>query len=167
MKKKILLILFASLFLLTGCGNESSKFKKEYENYNSSYEKLNIAEKNPIKYVSDTDIIDILLNKKSEVVYIGSPDNNDSRIVVSELLKASDNTALEKILYFNTKDISKSTELYNHLVSDIDNVEIPLVLFIVDGKITKTNKNIKQDEMVAYFTEGIHDVLKDVCDEKC
>ena len=166
MKKLVLLLVFASL-LLTGCGSDSIKFKKEYEKYNSNYEKVNIDDANPIQYATDMEIIDVLLNKRSEVVYIGSPDNNDSRIVITELLNASDNTSLEKILYFNTKDISKSAELYNHLISDVENPEIPLVLFIVDGKIVRTNKNIKQEEMFNYFTEGIHEVLKDVCDEKC
>ena len=166
--KKILLILL--LFLCVGCekNKDVNQFKKEYESYNSSYLKLNISDKNVFQYRSVSDV-NQLISEGTCVIYIGSPQDNLSRKVVEILLDASSNTDLKTIYYLDTFE-----GVHLDMVSDKN---IPIVLFVVAGKVEKYmvgtidgKVDLSDDEVITLYNqylEGIHLVLQDSCNEEC
>ena len=166
--KKILLLIIIAL--LIGCTNSKSdaiKFKKEYESYNKSNIKLKISENNIIKYKT-TEEINKIIKEKTGVIFIGSPKDNLSRTSIKILLDASESTDLKNIYYI---DSLKNIKL------DIDNLKMPIVLNILEGKITSYHigtindkyKLSESEELELYniYTDGIHEVLQDTCDEEC
>ena len=162
--KKIFLII--TIIVLTSCSKnitDAFKFKKEYEKYNNTNIKLNISEKNIIQYKTKEEINKII-EKETGVIFIGSPQENKSRIALKLLLEAAENTDLQEIYYINTtKEIKKIKE-----------TNTPLTLFVLDGKILEEINNTKnkltEDEEIELYNkylENIHKVLQDTCSEEC
>ena len=91
MKKKLIIIIAITLILSIGTyiflskETEAKIFKEEYEAYNEKYIKLNIDKKNPIKYLNDETIIKNFQGK-DKVIYIASPQDNNSRKATKILL---------------------------------------------------------------------------------
>ncbi len=147
----------------------TNKFKEEYEKYNDEYIKLELEDAKLIQYSTTSEINNIIKNKTG-VIYIGSPKDNLSRKVIDILLEVADNTGLEKIYYVDSLDGIEG-------IDDIENKKIPLVLFILEGKIvnyhigTIDDKiDLTDDEIIELYnsySEGIHQVLQDACDESC
>ena len=111
---------------LTGCENDSNKFKEEYESLNGKtfyqnykYKDVTIPEDNPIKYSDYKEIIDIVKNG-SGVIYLGYPECPWCRSMVSVLMEAASNTNISTIYYLNMHDVRDEYELS-------DNNEVKLV----------------------------------------
>jgi len=111
---------------LTGCENDSNKFKEEYESLNGKtfyqnykYKDVTIPEDNPIKYSDYKEIIDIVKNG-SGVIYLGYPECPWCRSMVSVLMEAANNTNISTIYYLNMHDVRDEYELS-------DNNEVKLV----------------------------------------
>ena len=169
MKKKILLILIIFV-LLIGCTKKEQtdalKFKEEYEKYNDSKIKLEISEENIIKYATNEEINNIIKNK-SGVIFICNPKDNLSRVAIKYLLEASESTDLKNIYYIN--NISE--------IEGIENKQIPIVIYVLDGKVVSTHNGtieekttLTEDEEIELYNiymDGIHEVLQDACDEEC
>ena len=111
------------------------------------------------------------MNKeKTGVIFIGSPKNNQSRKAIEVLLQAAENTGLDKIFYLDSTKELKGLD-------EIENKEIPLILFVLDGKIVKNHQGtinnkeeLSEDETIELYntyTDGIHKVLQDACDDEC
>ena len=112
MKKIIYIIfVFALVFIVSGCGKtDSVKFKKEYENLNgkiassdNKYQDISIPKKNPIKYATAEEIIDLIKNG-SGVIYFGFPECPWCRMAVPALLESAEKIGIEEILYMNMTD---------------------------------------------------------------
>ena len=167
MKKKLYIILLC--LLCCACTNSKTTIKEEYEKYNKEYVKVDLTNANIVKY-SNTKEINKIIKNKSGVIYIGSPKNNQSRVSLEILLQAAENTGLDKIYYItSTKEIEG--------LEEIENKNIPLVLFVLEGKIEsyyqgtiEGKTKLSEDETLEIYntyTEGIHKVLQDTCDEEC
>ena len=169
MYKKLLIVFLC--FLCIGCGKKESvnQFKKEYEKYNDEYFKLNLSEDDEVVY-STTSEVNKIIKSGTGVIFFGSPKDNLSRVVVDILLDVVNNTDLDHIYYLDNLDG----------ITGIDNIEgkkIPLVLFVLDGKIvsyhvgTVNDKvELSDDEIVELYnlySDGVHQVLQDACDENC
>lgn len=168
--KKLILIALCSLCL--ACNKEETdaqKFKQEYEQENEILIQLELSENNLIQYKTAKEINNII-NSKTGVIYIGSPKDNLSRKVVDILFDVANNTDLEKIYYTNNLEG----------ITGIDTIElkkIPMVLFVREGQIIKYHVGTIQDktdltedeviELYNIYSEGIHEVLQDTCDERC
>lgn len=172
MKYRKLLILIFICFVLVGCSSESgdgAKFKEEYEGYNKEYIALDIMEENPMKYATLTEV-NQLVESGSGVIYFGNPDDNVSRKVVDILLGVVHNTDVEEVYYYD--DLTDVSGL-----DEIENKELPMVLFVVDGSIVKyrvgtidSKYELTEDEVITIYndySEGIHKVLGDNCSEEC
>ena len=167
-KRIVLLIL---IFLLFGCTtnkeNDAIKFKKEYENYNKSKIKLEISKNNIIEYKTTEEINNILKNKTG-VIFIGNPKDNLSRASIKILLDASESTDLQTIYYIDSME---------NINLDLNDTKIPLVLNVLDvkilsyhiGTINDKEKLSEEEELELYniYTNGIHEVLQDTCNEEC
>lgn len=156
------------LLLLVACSNnikDAMKFKQEYEKYNKEKIELNISDKNIIEYKT-TEEINKIIKEGTGIIFIGNPKDNASRESIKLLLDASESTDLDKIYYI---DSLKGIKL-----NEINNPKIPIVLFVLDGKIIDININEKEEltedesiDLYNEYLEKIHNVLQDTCDEEC
>ena len=164
MKRRNLIIVIICI-ICCACTNKN-KFKEEYEKYNNEYTKIELEDTSIIKY-SNKEEINKIIKEKTGVIYFGNPKDNLSRKAIETLLSAAINTGLDKIYYLETKKEIK----------EVENKQIPLVVFVLEGKIvsehqgTIDNKsNLTEDETIKLYniyTEGIHQVLQDTCEEEC
>ncbi len=168
--KKFFLILVLS-FICVGCSDKRSvsRFQEEYEKYNDEYLELHLENADYMKYSSISSIND-MINSGTGVIFIGSPLDNYSRVAIDILLKVASNTDLEEIYYIDSLDGVRGLD-------DIKDIHIPVVLFVLDGDIvhyhvgTINNKeSLTEDEEIELYnlySEGVHQVLQDACDESC
>ena len=116
MKKNILLIimLFVSLFIVSGCDKETDakRFKEEYESLNGvvndsgkTIRTITIDEDNPFIYKTEDDIVNMMNENKSFLVYFGFPKCPWCRSMLELLVKAAKENDLDTIYYVNVYDI--------------------------------------------------------------
>lgn len=170
-KKIYYLFLIFLIFLCCGCDKEggNNQFVKEYEKYNNDYYKLDLGDTSIFRY-SEVDEINKIIKEGTGVIFIGSPKDNLSRRVVDVLFSVADNTDLSDIYYIDSLDEIDG-------IDNIDGKGIPLVLFVLDGEIvsyrvgTVDNKvDLSEDEEIElynFYSDGVHKVLQDACDESC
>ena len=164
MNRRFVLIVFIC-FVCFGCSSkkisDSVKFKNEYEKYNDKYMELEIDYDNIVKYANKNKINNII-SEGTGVILIGSPRDNVCRKAVSLLLKVSDSTDLDTIYYNSNLDGISGLD-------DIGELNVPVVLFVLDGKIVKYKIGANEEDMDLYniYLDGIHEVLQDTCDERC
>ena len=120
--KKVLIItiLFITIFLTTGCTktSDSLKFKKEYENLNGekshsgkTIRTIKIKRNNPIIYKKDEDIVNMINNKESFVVYFGFPSSSWCRSILPTLLEVCEDLSIDKLYYVNIENIRDEMKL--------------------------------------------------------
>ena len=115
MKRVLLtvLVLFIGLFIITGCkNNDAMKFKKEYESLNGTknkngkeYRSVSIDSNNPFVYKNENDIVDMINNKETFLVYFGFPNCPWCRSILDNLIKSAKDNDIETIYYVNILDI--------------------------------------------------------------
>ena len=115
--KKLLMIILIGV-LLVGCSNkekevsDSLKFKEEYESINgevsygeNTYRELSIDKDNPIIYKSAKDIVEMIDNKETFVVYFGFGTCPWCRSVISNLINVAKDLEIDTIYYVEVKEI--------------------------------------------------------------
>jgi len=119
--KKLLFVL--GCLLLVGCASQkvevskdnidAYKFKYSYEALNETIDSsgnqrrsVDIAADNPIKYVSEKEVIDMIDNGDSFLVYFGFPMCPYCRTVIEMMLKTAQEYEIETIYYVPTRDES-------------------------------------------------------------
>lgn len=117
--KKILIII--SFLIITSLlvyyiirnNTDAKKFKREYESYNEVYDKIldveyrniKIPSNNLIKYSKASDIISLINNNKTFLVYFGDGSSHYCRLVIEELLKTLDQEGIDILYYVNINNI--------------------------------------------------------------
>lgn len=149
MKNKVLLILVAiiSIFIITGCTeSDAVKFKKEYESLNGTtindkkVRSINIDKNNPIIYKEAKDIIEMMDNKESFVVYFGFAKCPWCRSVIPTLLEVSKDEELDKIYYVDVLNIRDALEIDD------------------EGNLTTTKQGTKDYyKLLEYFSDVLDD----------
>ena len=186
--KKVLLLSLLILFF-TGCSrSDASRFKKEYESLNGTLNSNNqairevfIPKNNPFIYKSASDIVEMIENKESFIVYFGFAKCPWCRSVLKNLIKAAEDSNLKKIYYVDVLEIrdtlklengeivkvSDGEESYHKLVSLISNVLSDYTLKEKD-KVKVAGKRIYAPNVVAIkngkaisMTEGISESQND------
>lgn len=96
---------------------DEKKFKNEYESLNGKknasgkeYSNVEIVEDNGIVYASYSEIKKVI-TEGTGVIYFGYPECPWCRNAVPMLLQAASNTGLDKIYYFNAKEMRDTKEL--------------------------------------------------------
>ena len=121
----IILILFISVFTITGCNKkeqvkeltDAEKFKQEYESingeelYGKKARKLTIPEDNPFVYSNAKEIVEKINNKETFMVYFGFKTCPWCRSVIEELINVAQENNINKIYYVDVKDIRDVKEL--------------------------------------------------------
>lgn len=174
MYKKILLtiIMCITLITITGCNTveknnkkesrvtDSIKFKEEYESLNNKdlgygeLRKLNIDEDNPFVYKSPNDIVKLMDNKETFIVYFGFNSCPWCRSIIETLIEVSKDNNIDTIYYVDVKEIrdvmvleddkaiteTKGTDGYYKLLEYFDEVLDDYTLNNDDGDIIKTGE---------------------------
>ena len=166
MKSKILVVLIfiVSIFVLTSCINKNTdayKFKREYESLNGTkvFDKkvrnIVISKDNPFVYKSAKDIIKMMDNKQSFVVYFGFAKCPWCRSVLPTLDKVSKKEGLDTIYYVDIFEIrdtlkvdengeliteKKGSKDYYKLLEYLDNVLDEYNLNDINGNKVETNE---------------------------
>jgi thiol-disulfide isomerase/thioredoxin len=197
MKKKILMLILLGgmLFSLTACGKEETdalKFKEEYESLNGTTREkdgktirtIEIREDNPFVYKEASDIVEMIQNKETFVVYFGFPDCPWCRSAIPTLDSVAADLELDTIYYVNVKEIrdtlvldddgkvtveSSGTDGYYDLLEVLDNVLADYTLTDSDGNQVETGEkriyapNIISvvDGVAMELTDGISDSQTD------
>lgn len=148
---------------------DAIKFKQEYEALNgqkksdgvSEHMSIDIESDNPIKYIDEDEVINIL-NNGTGVIYFGMPDCPWCRNAIPVLIDAAKERGLNDIYYFNPKQIRQdNTEKYQQIVEKLKDylqidtttqdeenpdfnvnkkrVYVPDVFFVKDGKVIGHN----------------------------
>lgn len=115
----ILIIGSITAYILIQNNKDSYKFKKEYESYNNKswqheeqkgkYLNIEINKDNPIIYLNDEEIVKEL-KTGNKIIYFGFPDCNWCRSAVPVLLKTAEENGIEKIYYYNFKEVREAFE---------------------------------------------------------
>ena len=124
--KKILNLVFVLLILigLTACDykkeqeTDAVKFKKEYESLNNkkaeddkSYREITLREDNPFIYADASEIVQMIEDKKTFIVYFGFAKCPWCRSVLETLDKVAQDSGLDTIYYVDVYDIRDTLEL--------------------------------------------------------
>ena len=144
--KKFWIIVFSLVLILplSGCGkSDAKKFKKEYESLNGQVmngkevRTLNISKKNPFVYKEAKDIVSMIKNGETFVVYFGFASCPWCRSVLPNLIKVADELNIDKIYYVDVLNIRDAVDIddvgnpykkkdadlsYYELLSLLDNV---------------------------------------------
>lgn len=127
MNKKIYIGALLIVIVVLIISNQKS-FKKEYEKLNNkNYIKVTIPKDNPVVYINNKKLRKIV--KTSSVIFIGSYKNQASRDSIKPLLKAADDTGIDKIYYIDINQIKNKKILKRKIT------KIPALIIIKKGKI--------------------------------
>ena len=109
MRKILLVVLLAFLvFPLAGCGKKDAlRFKSEYESLNGdeSARSISIDKKNPFIYKDASEIVSMIKNKETFIVYFGFAKCPWCRSVLPNLIKAAKDNNIKKIYYVDILSI--------------------------------------------------------------
>lgn len=200
MKKRMIMftVLLVSLFMVTACNHQeenkvgqsdAEKFKEEYETLNGTTREkdgktiraIEIPTDNPMVYADENEIIEMLEDKKSFVVYFGFSDCPWCRSAIPILIEVAKDLGLDKIYYVDVKEIrdmmaideegnviteTKGTDGYYELLKKFDNVLDDYTLKDEDNNEVETEeKRIYAPNIVA-VVEGNPVELTDGISEK-
>lgn len=197
MKNKFLIItmLFLTLFTLTACksykpeNTDAKKFKDEYESLNGTKRQkdskiirsINISENNPMIYKEAKDIVKMINNKETFVVYFGFADCPWCRSVIPTLIDVANDLELDTIYYVDVKQIrdtitidennelitsEKGTDDYYELIKLLDNVLSDYTIKDNDGNsVSAQEKRIYAPNIVS-VVDGEAKVLESGISDK-
>lgn len=141
----IIIIIIGASSLYLKKENDSTRFKKEYENVNNisennkKYINLKIEKKNQIIYAKNDNIIS-LLTTKDRIIFLGSPKSNETRQVIPTLLKVAKESSIDKIYYYNTENLTENlTEKIKEILKS-DEIVVPTVVLIKSGQVEQKHE---------------------------
>lgn len=181
MNRKGIVILISTLLVLLVClfnfgntsklNNDSYKFKKEYESLNGkkrekdskTIRKIHVDIDNPIKYSTAKDIVDMMNDKKTFIVYFGFNDCPWCRSIIENLISAAKEKDIDTIYYVDIKDIrdekgltdgkivtkKEGSKSYMKLIKKLDNVLEDYVIIDGDKDFQTGEKRIYAPNIVA------------------
>ena len=160
MKKILVFVLFiVMLFSISGCksnketiNTDALKFKEAYESYNGKvnesnnkeYRKVNIPSDNPFAYKTMEEVVGMIKNKETFVVYFGFNTCPWCRSVIEQMIEAASNLKIDKIYYV---DIRPNGEDIRDVITVKD-----------DGTYSKTKEGEKgYDELLVLLDNVLAD----------
>ena len=165
MKKYLIVIL--CLFLLCGCKKEEevkTVIKNEYEKYNSEYYKVEIDDDSIVNKV-DADKINSILKSGSGVIFIGNVRDNVTRYALSIFLQVASGTSLDNLYYIDSIDGIDREVKYGEVLFVHDGNVVSSHVGTIDDKLDLSDEELM--ELYNIYSDGIHEVLGDTCDERC
>ncbi len=149
MKKWVILVvsMVLGLSIITGCKVKKVEEVTDAEKVALEY---TISKENPFRYVTIDETLTLL--QQDGILYIGYPESDTSRKVVSILTDVCKNQEIT-ISYYNPKTtISKEQQTMLLQLLDQDEIIVPAIYVIKDGAIVAKDTSLAK-EKVDYFTE--------------
>lgn len=172
MKRSIVIFVMGLvlLFGFTGCDNKDNseisdalKFKEEYESLNGEsnegngkkYRDIEIDDDNPFVYKSEEEIIEMIDNEETFVVYFGFASCPWCRSIINPLMEVVDDLEIYPIYYVDVKEIrdvmvidengevvtkKEGTDAYYELLEKLDTVLDDYILIDEDGNEVVTGE---------------------------
>lgn len=150
-------------FKVVNTSKDALKFKNEYEKLNDKYYKVTISNNNKIKYSSYSEITK-LLKSDNAIIYLGYPEDNNSRYAINTLLKVIEDNSIDTNIYYldihndrdsfvvedgkvvYEKDLNgneiKGTKDYLKLVDELDQYLYEYTLYFDDTEYDTGKKRI-------------------------
>lgn len=175
-KLKIITLMLFTIIFITGCFNKSNdalKFKEEYETLNGKaientdkiIRTISVDKDNSFIYKEAKDIVDLMKNEETFLVYFGFASCPWCRSVIPSLTKASKDLEIDKIYYVDVFEIrsklsldkdgnisteKEGTKEYYELLELMDNVLSDYTLANSEGtKISMGEKRIYAPNVVS------------------
>lgn len=163
MKKLFIVLLLVSVLVISGCDKKSDsiKFKEEYESLNGKDNNgnvirvVNIDSDNPFIYKDASDIVKMINNKETFIVYFGFSKCPWCRSMIETLIKVANDYEIDTIYYVDVLDIRDTLKLddnnevitekegskdYMKLIKLLDNVLSDYNLKDEDGNTIETGE---------------------------
>ena len=138
----IVLLISISIFGYLIYSRNNSKFKTEYEKFNNrqGYINVNINNNNKINYINIDFIENVIKNKDSMMLFIGSPQNNFSRNIAETIVNVTNETDIDAVYYIKSDglDYEKISDVLGDVFTE-DKLNDGAVIFIVDGVVVSYN----------------------------
>ena len=170
-KVLVVLVVIISILTLTSCKEtDAQKFKNEYESLNGKtindkkVRNVSISKNNPFVYKTEDDIIEMMDNKESFVVYFGFSKCPWCRSVLETLIEVAKDQNLDTIYYVDVYDIrdtlkvgsdgstkveKKGTNGYYKILEYMDNVLDDYYVYQDNEKMYAKEKRIYAPNVVA------------------
>ena len=176
MKKKIIVGIILVVIITCGiivflpsnekCNDQALEFKKIYEEYNNRLLKLNIKDNNPMSKINKEDIIK-KIDSSDGIIFFGSPNDNESRKLVRELLQVAPDYNCEVIYYYDFTKLDKNSEVFSKLKEKLGDNEFKsnIIIFYKKGEISKYieySKDIK--EIKKNIIDGFDSINGGMCE---
>lgn len=170
----VILVILVGLYFMFGNDSMSDalKFKIEYESLNGTTREkdgkiirsITISKNNPMIYSSAEEIIELMNNKETFLVYFGFSDCPWCRSVVTTLIECANDLGLDKVYYVDVKEIRDVIEIndngelettvtgsdgYYQLIEKLSNVLSDYTLTEGDNQILVGEKRIYAPNVVA------------------
>lgn len=118
----VVAIILSLIYLVSRPETDAIKFKKEYESLNgqvndkgNEYREISISKKNPIKYATADDIVEMMDNDETFAVYFGFSKCPWCRSVIPTMLEVADDLEIDTIYYVDVLDIRNTLEVDDSL----------------------------------------------------
>lgn len=148
------------------CNEQAIEFKNIYEKYNDTLEKLNIDKENPMSNINKEDIIK-KIDSSNGIMFFGNPKDNESRILVKELLKIAPDYNCEVVYYYDLTKIDNNNGVYSKLKEKLGENELKnnIIIFYKKGEISKYVKYSKDNNDIKNnIKEGFDSINGGMCE---
>lgn len=165
MKKVLIyLLLFMTVITISGCDinkdnhqEQALRFKEEYESLNGkdnngkTFRTVKISKDNPFIYKDAKDIIKMINNKESFIVYFGFAKCPWCRSMIETLIKVADDYEVDTIYYVDILEIRDILKLddKNEIITDREGSKDYMKLIkILDNVLSDYNLKDKDDNSI-------------------
>lgn len=170
--KKILCLFMVTLILLSGCSVKKTKELTDAEKFAVEY---SITDKNPFKYVTIDEVLNILKDG-SGIIFFGNSDCEFCLANVGLLTEVLNSLKIKQVYYYNpTELIKNNTKKYKKLLKELDGflekdendneyLFLPDTYFVENGEIVAHNNdfaamNMENKELTIKEKKSIKDKL--------
>ncbi len=135
-KVVVVIIIFSSILLINGCSIKKTEELTDAEKFANEY---SISENNPFHYATIDEVLELVENNKSGILFLGDSDSEWSTFGVKILNKVLNDKKIDMVYYFNpgtikNKNNKKFKTITEHLNIE-ENSNLPIVYVIIDGKV--------------------------------
>ena len=135
-KVVVVIIIFSGILLINGCSIKKTEELTDAEKFANEY---SISENNPFHYATIDEVLELVENNKSGILFLGDSDSEWSTFGVKILNKVLNDKKIDRVYYFNpgtikNKNNKKFKTITEHLNIE-ENSNLPIVYVIIDGKV--------------------------------
>ena len=122
---------------------------KDNKKFNNEYGE-SVPKDTSIIYLNDNTIIKAF-DTEDKLVFLGNPSSKDTQNSVKTLLKTAENNGIDKIYYYNVKNIEQKN-IKNELITKMNEKEVtsPTLFLIKDKKIADKQIGLDDDLETKY-----------------